>query len=157
MHNKTTALFLCSIAFLVTACAGLDFGEKGLAYNQPKPYLFVSVNKECISSATIISIPGTEQHVKFKPGFGSSDLSITLTNGMIASAGQKVDTKIPDTITAFASLGTAVAGIAKDRDNKAASCQPSANLYPITDGIPDHKKPINFPVDLANPVPDSDR
>ena len=141
---------------LLSGCAHLDFGDdRGLTYFDLKPYLFVSTTKECVSVATVVSVPETKREVKFKSGYGTADLSVGLSNGMITSVGQKTDTKIPETITAIASLGTAAKGmLALDaasssgkKDNTPASekkdaagtqtvCEPTAKLYPIENGIP---------------------
>lgn len=141
--------FAIGSSLILGGCAGLDFGKEGLTYNEPKPYLFVSVDKDCLSTATVVSVPGNEKHVKFKSGFGSADLSVTLSNGILTSVGQKTDTKIPETITAMAGLG----GLFKTQsENKSKlSCNPTATLYPIVNGAPDLNQPSSFPVELAKP------
>lgn len=146
MKHAMTAVFL-AISSLFTGCAGLDFGEEGLAYFEPQPYLFVSTNKDCVSTATIISIPGEKRSVRFRRGYGSADLSIALSNGIITNAGQKTDLKIPETITSMANLGTAMATISADKSTKQVVCMPSAALYPIKNGMPDLASPSEFPVE----------
>jgi hypothetical protein len=85
--------------------------------------------------------------MKFVPGYGSANLSASLTNGMIASVGQATDTKIPETITSIASLGTAVGGLkAMVEPGKQVICTPTALLYPISSGAPDLSNPLKFPV-----------
>ena len=143
-NQNIMALAVTSI--MVGGCAGLDFGEQGLSYYEPKPYLFVSVNKECASTATVISLPGEHRHVKFKSGYGSSDLSVTLSNGILTNAGQKTDTNIPGTITSIASLGTAMATVMEAKSTKQVECKPSAILYPVVNGVPDSTSPVIFPV-----------
>lgn len=134
---------LAAFVTLSSGCAGLDFGEEGLLYFEPIPYLFVSVNKECVSTATITSVPGSPKRVKFDRGFGSAELSVSLADGMLTSVGQKTDSKIPEAITSIASLGTAIAAAAVPGAAKTA-CTPSATLYPINNGVPDPSKPINL-------------
>jgi len=134
---------------LLSGCAGLDFGEEGLTYYEPAPYLFVSVNKECVSTATVVSLPGAEKKVKFDRGYGSAELSVVLANGILTNVGQKTDTKIPETITSIASLGTAMAALSaadKDAKQKQLVCVPSAILYPIKKGVPDMSSPAEFPI-----------
>ena len=138
---------LLGASAVLGGCAGLDFGDQGLSFYEPKPYLFVSVNKDCVSTATLISLPGDKKSVKFKSGYGSSDLSVALSNGILTNAGQKVDTKVPETITSIASLGTAMATLSIDKGVKQIICKPSAILYPVTNGVPDLNTPVVFPVE----------
>ena len=130
-------------------CANIDFGGGGVTYYDPKPYLFVSTTKDCVTTATVVSLPDTKKAMKFESGFGSADLSATFNNGMLASIGQKTDTKIPETITSVAALGTAALGgfmAAKADTEVQVICVPTATLYPIQDGVPDSAHPTSFPV-----------
>lgn len=138
---------LVGASTVLVGCAGLDFGDQGLSFYEPKPYLFVSVNKDCVSTATLISLPGDRKFVKFKSGYGSSDLSVALSNGILTNAGQKVDTKVPETITSIASLGTAMAVLSAEKGVKQVICKPSAILYPVVNGVPDLNSPAVFPIE----------
>jgi uncharacterized protein YbaR (Trm112 family) len=145
--NKKIKLVSIALLFSMIGCASIDFGGDGLTYYDPKPYLFVTTTKDCVSTATVVLIPESKKSLVFKSGYGSAELSVTLTNGMITSAGQNTDTKIPETLTAIASLGTAAAGLkAKPVDKKQIICTPTARLYPIESGIPNLNKPISFSV-----------
>ncbi len=153
--NKLAKSFYILLVYLLSGCAHLDFGDdKGLAYYDSKPYLFVSTTKDCVSTATIVGVPEVKREVKFKSGYGTADLSVALSNGMITSVGQKTDSKIPETITAIASLGTAAKGImgileATEKEGTGGTqliCEPTAKLYPIVDGKPDETTPISFSV-----------
>ena len=84
----------------------------------------------------------------------SSERSASLTNGMLSSVGQKTDTKIPETITATAGLGTAL-GIKTAEAVKKVVCGPTARLYPLSAGIPDLDSPLSFPVNSK--IVDGDR
>ena len=139
---------LCTLVLaLLPGCAHIDFGGDGLTYYDPKPYLFVATTKECVSTVTVIAIPEVKKAVKFESGYGSADLSVSLSNGMISSVGQKTDTKIPETLSAIASLGTAAGGLKLMTDpEKQLVCKPSATLYPIALGIPDLSHPLTFDV-----------
>lgn len=128
----------------ISGCAHIDFGGEGMTYYDPKPYLFVSTTKDCVTTATVVVIPEAKKVMKFVPGYGSSSLSATLANGMIASVGQTTDTKIPETITSIASLGTAFKSAAAE-SGKPVACTHTATLYPVVSGIPDKKNPISFP------------
>lgn len=138
----------CLVVFLlVSGCAHIDFGGDGMTYYDPKPYLLISTTKDCVTTATVVVIPETKKAMKFVSGYGSSELSATLSNGMIASVGQKTDTKIPETITSIATLGTAAAVALKalPEAGKQVICTPTATLYPVVSGIPDVKQPLSFP------------
>lgn len=143
-----TGMIAIGVSFLLSGCAGIDFGDdKGLTYYDPKPYLFVTTTKECVTTANVMVIPETKRAMKFKSGYGSADLSATLSNGMISTVGQNTDTKIPETISAIAALGTAVAGMKPLAEPKPVICQPTATLYPVNDsGKPDLADPLKFPV-----------
>lgn len=140
--RKNIYLPVASCAVLMSGCASIDFNsnsDKGLTYYEPIPYLFVSTTDKCVSSATVITVPGNKKVMKFSSGYGSSELSAGLTNGMITAVGQKNDSKIPETVTSIAALATAtLVG--------PAACEPSAILYPFNEGVPDSANPINFAV-----------
>ena len=145
--RKTIGIIGIGVSFLLSGCAHIDFGGDGMTYYELKPYLFVSTTKECVTTATVVSMPGEKKVMKFKSGYGSSDLSASLSNGMISSVGQKVDTKVPETLSAIASLGTAAGGFAMMAEpGKQLICTPAAALYPVDSGVPDVKNPLSFPV-----------
>jgi len=149
MQTKIAALVVATSGFL-TGCAGLDFGKEGLAYSNPKPYLFVTVDAECKSTATVMAMPADQKFVKFNSGLGTADMSLTFSNGMITSVGQKLDSKVPETVGAITNLGTAIAGGAKaaSADKAPAICKPTASLIPINNGVPDMRSPIDIPIQL---------
>jgi len=130
------------LSALLAGCAHIDFtSERGLLYYEPRPYLYVVTAPDCSQTATVVSLPGASRHLRFVPGYGSADLKVELSNGIITSAGQNTDTKLPDTITALAALKTAsaaekVAETARSRGKewKAVECEAEGNLYPISDG-----------------------
>ncbi|GAB6124740.1 hypothetical protein [Humidesulfovibrio idahonensis] len=144
------AVSCCIVAAIVFAgCARLDFGEdRGLTYYEAKPFLFVSTNKDCVSSATVLMLPAEKRQVRFVSGYGTSDLSVALSNGMITNVGQKTDAKIPETMTSLAGLATASVGVlALTKGVKAeAGCPVQAHLYPVEGGLPNLQKPIVIPL-----------
>ncbi|HEY2775029.1 MAG TPA: hypothetical protein VGK20_13360 [Candidatus Binatia bacterium] len=143
---RQVQLLAMLVATALCGCAGIDFDSTGpgLTYYEPRPYLFVTTTRECVSTATVISIPDRKKTMKFRSGYGSSDLSATFSGGMVTAVGQKVDTKIPETITAVSSLATAAGGLglmeagkpAPGSKPKAAECTPAARLYAIENGVP---------------------
>lgn len=141
--SKAIALFGLATILVLPGCAHIDFGDsKGLPYYDPKPYLFVSTTKECVSTATVVVIPDTQKYLKFITGVGSSDLSVSFSNGMIASVGQKSDTKIPETIGAIASVAAVAVTLAAPQARGGQARCPFAALYPINSGKPDMEQEI---------------
>jgi hypothetical protein len=131
---------------VLTGCAGLTFGPEStsaLTYYDPKPYLFISTSADCVSTATIISIPEAKRGVTFNSGYGTADLSVTLSGGMITAVGQKTDTKIPETLSSVATLATAL-GVARSTKLEGA-CSPGAKLYNIDKGVIDPKPIVSIP------------
>lgn len=122
-------------------CARLEFeGGGGLVYYEPKPYLFVASTKECVTTATVIVLPGARKTLRLVSGYGSSDLSASLSNGMLTSVGQKTDTKIPESISAVANLAAKAVA-----PGGGGPCTVANTLYPIVDGEPDLNKPLIIP------------
>jgi hypothetical protein len=151
--KKNVICIIIGLLFL-SGCAHLDFtdftdGKGGVTYYDPKPYLLVSTTKECVTTAAVVVLPEKKKTVKFKPGYGSADLSVGLTNGVITSVGQKTDTKIPETIGSIASLGTAIGNVMRIQpEGRPVTCTPSAVLYPVEDGVPNLKKFFSFPIEV---------
>lgn len=138
-----------AVLFL-TGCAGLSFGPESttaLTYYDPKPYLFISTTADCVSTATIISVPETKRGVSFNSGYGTADLSITLSGGMITTVGQKTDSKVPETLSSVATLATAVGGLARQAVPAGAggACKAGARLYNIDKGVVDPKPIVEIP------------
>lgn len=144
------AVLVAVVSLSLGGCAGLQFNPQpepdALTYNEPVPYLLVSTTKECVTTATVVSVPGRKRSVAFRSGYGTADLSVNLQNGIITSVNQKTDTKIPETINAIASLSTSLGLKAlAESAGKQIICKPVANLYEIVDGRPS-RTAIAFPV-----------
>jgi hypothetical protein len=133
------------VLFSLFGCAHIDFGGDGLTYYDPKPYLFVSTTHECVTTATVVVIPERKKSMKFNSGYGSSELSASLTNGMISSVGQKSDTKIPETLNAIANVGSMARGL-RETDTEVI-CKPAATLYPLDSGTPNLATPLSFNIE----------
>ena len=108
---------LLGIAAIFTGCAHISFhdpanpnADVGVEYYKPKFYLLVTKNKDG-TKADMLTLPDLTQprYALLHPGYGSSNLSLKLSNGVLTDVGQTVDTKIPETITALSSLATAAA------------------------------------------------
>tara|TARA_A100000171_G_scaffold48036_3_gene54924 strand:+ start:2036 stop:2464 length:429 start_codon:yes stop_codon:yes gene_type:complete len=128
----------------LSGCAGVDFNadENGAVYYEPLPYLFYSVTDKCISSATVVSLPGKKRHLDFSSGYGSSSLSAEFSNGLLTKVGQTSDSKIPETLTSIAGLKTA--GVLAE--GATAACKPKAVLFPIENGVPNLQKQLDLNV-----------
>ena len=134
-------LILIGIAAALAGCARISFhdpnnptrGNVGVEYYKPKLYLLVTQQKESYK-ADILTLPDLAQprYALLHSGYGSSNLSLKLTNGILTDVGQTVDTKIPETITALGSLASASGGLAKLAAEAAAtSDQKGFKLYEI--------------------------
>lgn len=114
-------LMISSISLSMTACSSIDFyevnkdgteKEVGFLYYPPKPYLLVEQVDKNITTK-IISLPDTSRphRVKQNGGWGTSDLSFTIKDGMIETFNAKTDSKGVETLTSIAGLGTAKAAL----------------------------------------------
>jgi hypothetical protein len=117
----------CLLPLLIAAllglnsCAHISFHDPaepnrnvGVEYYKPKLYLLLTKGKEGYN-ASILTLPDLAQprYALLHPGYGSSNLSLKLNNGILTDVGQQVDTKIPETLTALGSLATSGSGLAK--------------------------------------------
>jgi hypothetical protein len=136
MKNKTISALL--IPVLVSGCAQLEFRPEptndALTYYEPQPYLLVETDKDCATKSSVIVLPGKARSVKLRSGYGSSTLSVTLSNGMITNVNQEVDTKIPETITAVGGLAKNLADAGLFANAPASGCIGQSTLFPIVDG-----------------------
>lgn len=145
MRNARTGACLL-LTFTLAGCAHLEFkaSEPGLTYFEPMPYLAVAKGADCKVTVNVLVLPGEQRTLAFHSGYGSSDLSATLSNGMLQSVGQKTDTKIPETITALVGVATAFK-IKATTGEKETPCDPHVRLYPIVKGVPDFDHPLTVP------------
>ncbi len=156
---STKGVIATSIATMTTCsvlggCAGLEFYPSPrpdtLTYFEPAPYLFVSTTKDCVTTATVVTVPGLPRSVGLHSGYGSADLSVALSNGIITSVGQKTDTKVPETIAAVTGLVSAVPKIAAaEAPKKGIACVTESKLYPIINGIPSNRPVGVYPLKIV--------
>ena len=144
-------------ATLVAGCARLEFSEgwttEGAHFYDPVPHILVTVGKDCTTSAAVTVLPGPKRTVSFHNGYGTANLSAAFQNGLLSSAGQQTDSKIPETITSLTGLATAIPKLAAAVKPGAVSppptCAPKALLFNIgDDGQVD---PAQKPVQLTIP------
>lgn len=135
--RATHAAVLVALAVITGGCAHIDFGDAGLVYYDPQPYLLVSVKADCTVATSVLVVPGRQRSLRFVGGYGSAELTAKLENGMIASVGQVTDTQVPETLGALADLGASVARIGAGALPSAlpgGDCEPGATLLPIVNG-----------------------
>ena len=117
MHK--VILILCCAMF--SACATVEIikvtdsaYEDGLRFYRPEPYLLVTKDKEEKLQTSVIYLPNKTQEyaLRTKPGIGAIEMSATLTHGWnLTEIGAKIDSKVPETITALAGVLTAAGGL----------------------------------------------
>lgn len=136
-----SVIFISTILSL-SGCASVNFnaGEDGAVYYEPLPYLFYSRTDKCVTSATVVSLPGKKRHLDFSNGYGSSTLSAEFSNGLLTKIGQTSDSKASETLTSIAGLATA--GVLSI--DGSAVCTPISVLFPIENGTPNIEKPLDL-------------
>jgi hypothetical protein len=138
-------LFLC----LLTGCASVNFYtgadlsvKTGLKYYNVKPYLLVEPNatKDNSVKTSIVYLPDMANpgYIAIKPGFGSSELKVALTNGSLSSVGLLNESKIPESMDAIAALlsksGYAVSQFSQPGPPAQTAEKPDFRLYEIIVG-----------------------
>jgi hypothetical protein len=139
-------LFLC----LLSGCASVNFytsadltGKTGLKYYNPKPYLLVESNatKDNSVKTSIVYLPDMANpgYIAIKPGFGSSELKVSLTNGSLSSVGLLNESKIPESLDALGALlsksGYAVNQFSQPGPPTQSINQPDFRLFEIVVGV----------------------
>jgi len=133
----SAAPFILALALLFTGCAHISFHDSnnpgrniGFEYYKPKFYLLVTDDKDG-TKASVVTLPDLTQprYALLHAGYGSSNLSLAQSNGVLTTVGQAVDTKIPETIAAVSGLATAAA---KRATRDADTGKPYAKLYELS-------------------------
>ena len=114
--KKLNVIAVMTVAgILLTGCATVkvysDAGlknETGLRYYTLKPYLLVEYQAEKDNKVrtSVIYMPDltAPQYIKVKPGIGASELKMTFSNSALESYGVATDSKIPESMAAFADI-----------------------------------------------------
>lgn len=109
---KSKNLLVIFWLLILSSCATVKFyddakltKESGIEFYPPKPYLLVERKpaKDVALKSSIIYLPDftKPKYAKLQAGFGSNDLKLSLSNGIITSYGITTDSKVPETITAL--------------------------------------------------------
>lgn len=112
---------------LISACASIDYNtadDDDLLYFEPKPVLLVTNTADCKQQVSVLTIPATARRMRFKPGYGSSEMNVTLTNGMIGAVSQSVDLKLPETLGLLTARAL----------DKESVCEEGSFMYEIVGG-----------------------
>ncbi len=82
--------------------------ETGIRFYTIKPYLLVEyqAEKDNTVRTSVVYLPdlSSPQFMKIRPGIGSSELKMTLNNSSLESYGVAVDSKLPESMAAFADI-----------------------------------------------------
>jgi len=111
---KKIAMILCLTAF-AAACASVDVfkdealsQKTGLRVYAAKPYLLVARTeaRDKPFEVSVIYLPdlSNPQYIKQTGGLGSSDLKLTLSNGMLTSFGSNIDPALAESLKGLGSL-----------------------------------------------------
>jgi hypothetical protein len=153
--KKDLIIYLFGCIFLLSSCSAVKFysdstlkTETGIKIYTAKPYILVTQVKDS-TTAKVIYLPDliNPQYVKLKSGIGTSNLSLTLANGILTSYGLSTDTKIPETITSatglLTELVTAIKGdtIVDKNASKPVIKRPDFELYEF---IPDKDNTVKL-------------
>jgi hypothetical protein len=128
-------------------CASVQFYSSGdlqtrtgLRFYTAKPYLLVEQKSEknMTFKTSIVYLPdlASPQYMSFKPGFGSKELRMAFTDGMIKSYGLNSTSDVPQTINSIARLLGKTPDVlnqmaAADLSNLQPPGEPSFILYEI--------------------------
>jgi hypothetical protein len=115
MKKLTVFASILVAVILFSGCATVkiysDAGltkETGLRFYTLKPYLLVEyqAQKDNTVRTSIVYLPdlSTPQFAKLRPGIGSSELKMTFSNSALESYGVATDSKLPESMAAFADI-----------------------------------------------------
>lgn len=113
--KRLTVILLVAVCILLTGCATVkvysDAGltnETGLRYYTLKPYLLVEymAEKDNTVKTSVVYLPdlSSPQYMFIKPGIGSSELKMSFKNSALESYGVVTDSKLPESMEAFAAM-----------------------------------------------------
>jgi len=140
--KKLTVFAAIPVALiLLSGCATVkvysDAGLKnktGLRFYSLKPYLLVEYmsDKANTVKTTVVYLPdlSSPQYIDVKSGIGSGDLKMTFTNSALASYGVSIDSKIPESMEAFAAMLSKSAYAAQAFDSAPPQSSTEEDLHP---------------------------
>lgn len=154
MDRIAVSSFLTFTSFMLCGCAGFEFydnpelggPETGIKFYTAKPYILVSRTgaKDKPVEIQVQYLPDISNPLYANPksGWGSADLSLALSNGMLTTFGQKTDPKLNELITSLGSFASslgaadkAFAEAGKVRQQAADLGKASAAVSDVAGGI----------------------
>jgi hypothetical protein len=119
--NFMRKLILLAYCVILSSCATVEVRKitestysDGLRFYRPEPYLLVTKDAEGKLQTSLIYLPNkTEEYVlRTVPGIGAIEMNATLADGWkLTDIGAKIDSKVPETITALSGALTAAGGM----------------------------------------------
>jgi hypothetical protein len=128
MKGIAMAATALAVAGALSGCSGFEFysdasltgGERGLTLYPPKPYILVARGGPDSKpvDVSVIYLPdlANPYYAKARSGWGSSNLTMSVTNGVLTQFGQQVDNNGAATITSVSGLLTAAGALRKSTD-----------------------------------------
>lgn len=142
------------IAILVSACSHVSVTKitkendytDGIRFYRPEPYFLVTQTtdpktKTTSLQTTIIYLPNTKEEYVIEPKvrLGTVEMNAKLDGGWnLVSMGQKVDSKIPETIAAVTGTLTAVSGMMRPTKGMPLSLPLKPGLHRLIFGEDGH-------------------
>jgi hypothetical protein len=113
--RKLKVILVVATFFFIGGCATVKVysdaeltKETGLRYYTLKPYLLVEyrAEKDNTVKTTVVYLPdmASPQYMVLKPGIGSGEVKMTLKNGALETYGVVTDSKLPESMAAFADI-----------------------------------------------------
>jgi hypothetical protein len=147
MLRPSSSLGLVCATLAFTACAHTSFysdpelkQETGFRYYTAKPYVLVSHTgaTEKPTEVSIVYLPDME-HPQFavsKAGWGSSEFSISVSNGIATEVGQKMNSMGPETLAALGGIATSIGDLAKALAEAARTRRATEGTEPLQPETP---------------------
>ncbi len=115
--KKSLTVFVVTVGIILLTfgCASVKFysdpglkNETGLRYYTLKPYFLVEyqAEKDNIVKTTVVYLPdlAAPQYMYIRPGLGSGEVKMNFKDGALESYGIVTDSKIPESLEAFAAM-----------------------------------------------------
>jgi len=123
-RTAIAAAAIATVSIGAMGCAGVRVysdpamtHETGVRVFAPKPYLLVSRTgaRDQPVELSIVYLPDTRDalYIRQQRGWGSNDLGVRMTNGILTDIGTRSDSRMPETVDAAGSLLRAAAGAYK--------------------------------------------
>jgi hypothetical protein len=111
-----------ALAIVIAGCSTVKITKvfdstysDGLRFYRPELYLLVTMDKDGNLQTSVIALPNKSEEYVIRPNvrFGAVEVNVTLESGWnLTQLGNKIDAKIPETISALTGTLQAAGGIA---------------------------------------------